>query len=90
MLSFYMLYQPKFQQEKLISVEALLRTEHFQGNIEDYIHHFKAPIELDRKVITQVLIDIKPYIDKGIYFSINVIYFSLIDDDFIVFFIFFL
>ncbi len=80
-----MLYQPKFQHEKLISAEALLRTEHFKGDIETYIREIKFPVDLDKEVIKQVLIDIAPHLNKGIFFSINVSYFSLINDEFIQF-----
>lgn len=87
MKPFHMLYQPKYQNEYLVSIEALLRIQHTDEDLETYIKSYSDPIELDKSVILRVLEDIQIMGELNTYIviSINVSYFSLIDNNFIEF-----
>ena len=76
-----MVYQPKFINDKVVSVEALLRIAGVD-DIELYVRAVDDPIELDFKVINMVFADINKYNFQS-KVSINVNYLSLVNDCFV-------
>ncbi len=85
MKPFHMLYQPKFQNDNLVSIEALLRINKGDTELETYVKSYADPIELDRNVVSRVVSDISTIQDFNTYIpvSINVSYFSLTDEAFV-------
>ena len=77
----HIVYQSKFKNKKLVSIESLLRVEGYD-DVESYIKNHSNPVSLDFKVISLVYEDMKT--EGFIYpLSINASYHSLIDDNFI-------
>lgn len=74
-------YQPKTRNNKLVSLEVLLRPYNC-SNVEEFVKSYKSPIKLDCKVLEMAYSDI---VNANLIYpvSINVSYFSLIDSDFI-------
>lgn len=81
MHTFNLAYQPKVNDNNIISIEALLRPNNVI-DIEHYVRNHKKPIELDLKVVNRVIYDIVKY-KLTIPISINISYFSFIDDYFV-------
>ncbi len=80
-----MLYQPKYQNDNLVSIEALLRINNEEIELDTYVKSYPDPIELDRNVVSRVVSDISTTQDFNTYIpvSINISYFSLIDEAFV-------
>lgn len=74
-----MVYQPKFQHDKMISCEALIRPTHCK-NVEEYIKNHSNPCELDTKVIKHVLGEIKTH-QPEFNIAVNVSSSSLADSE---------
>lgn len=81
MHTFNLAYQPKVNSNNIVSIEALLRPNNVI-DIENYVKNHKKPIELDLKVINRVIYDIVKY-KLTVPISINISYFSFIDDYFV-------
>ncbi|AAW87596.1 GGDEF domain protein [Aliivibrio fischeri ES114] len=74
-------YQPKTRNNKLVSLEVLLRPYNC-SNVEAFVKSHKSPIKLDCKVLEMAYSDM---INANLIYpvSINVSYFSLINSNFI-------
>ena len=74
-------YQPKTRNNKLVSLEVLLRPYNC-SNVEEFVKSYKSPIKLDCKVLEMAYSDM---INANLRYpvSINVSYFSLINSNFI-------
>lgn len=83
MTEFNLVYQAKTKKDEMVSLEALLRPLNGM-NTEEYVKQHPSPIQLDMSVIEKVIEEIIIF-KIPLPISINVSYFSFVDEAFIQF-----
>ncbi|GAK82677.1 diguanylate cyclase [Vibrio ponticus] len=82
MSDFYLLYQPKMNDNVIVGLEALLRPVNVMQSIPDYLTGVTDTVALDLMVMKLCLQDVEQY-DIKIPVSINIHPTSLLNDDFV-------
>ncbi|MGL5047343.1 MAG: EAL domain-containing protein [Shewanella sp.] len=82
MSDFYLVYQPKVKDGKIIALEALSRPNDKSQHIEEYLADITDTVEFDLTVIKKCLVDVANY-GVEIPVAVNIYPTSMLDPDFI-------